>query len=105
GSFRPDGAAGLLMDGTKEGLPFIPKFPYLAVPYAGYEHSHDPEPGRMLRTRSASSAATLLGARFGSGGDSRGARATTKTHQWCGGGQEPRYGWTPRVMISWPGTA
>src|SRR5437870_9563849 len=49
----------------------------------------------MLRTRSASGAATLLGARFGSGGDSRGARATTKTHQWYGGGQEPRCGWTP----------
>src|SRR5437879_2642620 len=41
-SFTPDGAAGLLMDGTKEDLPFIPKFPYLAVPYEGYEHSHDP---------------------------------------------------------------
>src|SRR5207247_312304 len=34
-SFTPDGAAGLLMDGTKEDLPFIPKFPYLAVPYEG----------------------------------------------------------------------
>ena len=41
-SFTPDAAAGLLMDGTKEDLPFIPKFPYLAVPYEGYEHSHDP---------------------------------------------------------------
>src|SRR2546422_421117 len=41
-SFTPDSAAGLLMDGTKEDLPFIPKFPYLAVPYEGYEHSHDP---------------------------------------------------------------
>src|SRR5438128_1799930 len=41
-SFTPDGAAGLLMDGTKEDLPFIPNFPYLAVPYEGYEHSHDP---------------------------------------------------------------
>src|SRR3989454_176488 len=41
-SFTPDGAAALLMDGTKEDLPFIPKFPYLAVPYEGYEHSHDP---------------------------------------------------------------
>src|SRR6266568_1798451 len=27
-SFTPDAAAGLLMDGTKEDLPFIPKFPY-----------------------------------------------------------------------------
>jgi len=41
-SFTPDAAAGLLMDGTKEDLPFISKFPYLAVPYEGYEHSHDP---------------------------------------------------------------
>jgi len=40
-SFTPDAAAGLMMDGTKEDLPFIPKFPYLAVPYEGYEHSHD----------------------------------------------------------------
>ena len=42
GSFTPDGAASLLMDGTKEDLPFVAKFPYLAVPYEGYEHSHDP---------------------------------------------------------------
>jgi len=41
-SFTPDAAAGLLMDGTKEDLPFISKFPYLAVPYEGYEHAHDP---------------------------------------------------------------
>src|SRR5256884_1428658 len=41
-SFTPDGAAGLLMAGAKEDLPFIPKIPYLAVPYEGYEHSHDP---------------------------------------------------------------
>ena len=42
-SFTPDGAAGLLMDGTKEDLPFIPTFPYLALPYEGFEHEHDPE--------------------------------------------------------------
>jgi hypothetical protein len=41
-TFTPDGAAGLLMDGTKEDLPFLPTFPYLAVPYEGYEHAHDP---------------------------------------------------------------
>jgi len=41
-NFTPDGAAGLLMDGTKEDLPFLPAFPYLAVPYEGYEHKHDP---------------------------------------------------------------
>src|SRR5437870_698907 len=41
-SFTPDGAASLLMDGTKEDLPFVARFPYLAVPYQGYEHSHDP---------------------------------------------------------------
>jgi hypothetical protein len=40
-SFTPDGAAGLLMDGTKEDLPFLPSFPYLALPYEGFEHSHD----------------------------------------------------------------
>src|SRR5437667_203161 len=40
-NFTPDGAAGLLMDGTKEDLPFLPTFPYLAVPYEGYEHKHD----------------------------------------------------------------
>ncbi len=41
-NFTPDGAAGLLMDGTKEDLPFLSTFPYLAVPYEGYEHRHDP---------------------------------------------------------------
>ena len=41
-TFTPDGAAGLLMDGTKEDLPFLASFPYLAVPYEGYEHKHDP---------------------------------------------------------------
>jgi len=39
--FVPDGAAGLLTDGTKEDLPFLTSFPYLATPYEGYEHSHD----------------------------------------------------------------
>src|SRR2546427_442380 len=42
-TFNPDGAAGLLMDGTKEDLPFLPTFPYLALPYEGFEHEHDPE--------------------------------------------------------------
>src|SRR6266487_26558 len=40
-AFTPDGAAALLMDGTKEDLPFLASFPYLATPYEGYEHSHD----------------------------------------------------------------
>ena len=40
-TFTPDAAAGLLMDGTKEDLPFLPTFPYLATPYEGFEHSHD----------------------------------------------------------------
>ena len=40
-TFTPDAAAGLLMDGTKEDLPFRPTFPYLATPYEGFEHSHD----------------------------------------------------------------
>src|SRR5439155_321182 len=40
-TFTPDGAAGLLMDGTKEDLPFLSTFPYLATPYEGFEHSHD----------------------------------------------------------------
>ncbi len=40
-SFTPDGAAGLLTDGTKEDLPFLTSFPYLATPYEGYEHFHD----------------------------------------------------------------
>jgi len=42
-TFTPDGAAGLLLDGTKEDLPFLPTFPYLALPYEGFEHEHDPE--------------------------------------------------------------
>jgi len=32
------------MDGTKEDLPFLPTFPYLARPHEGgerFEHSHD----------------------------------------------------------------
>jgi hypothetical protein len=41
-TFTPDGAAGLLMDGTKEDLPFLATFPYLATPYEGFEHFHDP---------------------------------------------------------------
>lgn len=41
-SFTPDDAAGrLMMDGTKEDLPFLPGFPYLTMPYEGFEHSHD----------------------------------------------------------------
>src|SRR5438552_2423007 len=40
-TFTPDAAAGLLMDGTKEDLPFRSTFPYLATPYEGFEHSHD----------------------------------------------------------------
>jgi len=40
-SFTPDAAAGLLMYGTKEDLPFLPTFPYRATPYERFEHSHD----------------------------------------------------------------
>ena len=40
-SFTPDAAAGLLMDGTKEDLPFLPTFPNLPTPYERFEHSLD----------------------------------------------------------------
>ncbi len=41
--FTPDAAAVLLTDGTTNDLPYLPTFPYLATPYQGYSHEHDPE--------------------------------------------------------------
>jgi len=40
-SFTPDGAAGLLTDGTTNDVPYLTTFPYLALPHEGYMHSHD----------------------------------------------------------------
>jgi hypothetical protein len=42
-SYTPDGAASLLTDGTTNDQPYLEKFPYLATPYQGYAHLHDPE--------------------------------------------------------------
>lgn len=39
-SFAPDGAAGLLTDGTVNDLPYLDTFPYLAHPHEGFEHTH-----------------------------------------------------------------
>lgn len=43
-SYTPDPAAGLLLDGTTNdpAAPYLSTFPYLAVPYEGYAHEHDP---------------------------------------------------------------
>ncbi len=41
-SYTPDAAAGVLTDGTTNDLPYLPTFPYLATPYQGYSHEHDP---------------------------------------------------------------
>jgi len=40
-SFVPDGAASLLEDGTTNDAAPLPGFPYLGLPFEGYEHSHD----------------------------------------------------------------
>ena len=40
-SYTPDGAAGLLTDGTSNEQPYLGTFPYLAHPHEGFEHSHD----------------------------------------------------------------
>ena len=40
-SFTPDAAAGLLTDGLTPadlGTPYLNSFPYLGVPYDGYDH-------------------------------------------------------------------
>jgi hypothetical protein len=40
-SFKPDPAAGLITDGLTEaspGGPYLTAFPYLGVPYDGYDH-------------------------------------------------------------------
>ncbi len=41
-TYTPDGAAGLLEDGTTNDVPYLDTFPYLAAPHQGYEHEHDP---------------------------------------------------------------
>ncbi len=41
-TYVPDGAAGLLLDGTANDVAFLAGFPYLGHPHEGYEHSHDP---------------------------------------------------------------
>lgn len=39
-TFTPDGAAGALLDGTTNDLPYLSDFPYLATPHQGYSHVH-----------------------------------------------------------------
>jgi len=41
-TFKPDGAASLLTDGTTNPVPYAATFPYLPDPAQGYTHSHDP---------------------------------------------------------------
>ncbi|MBI1884906.1 MAG: DUF4331 domain-containing protein [Chloroflexi bacterium] len=41
GTFTPDGAAGLLTDGTANDVAYLSTFPYLGTPHEGYEHFHD----------------------------------------------------------------
>lgn len=40
-SYAPDGAAGVLTDGTSNDVPPLGAFPYLGHPHAGFEHAHD----------------------------------------------------------------
>jgi hypothetical protein len=40
-SYKPDGAAGVLTDGSTNDVPPLPGFPYLGHPHQGFEHSHD----------------------------------------------------------------
>jgi len=40
-TYTPDGAAGVLTDGTSNDLAYLGAFPYLAHPQEGFEHSHD----------------------------------------------------------------
>lgn len=40
--YTADAAAGLLLDGTTNDVPFLTTFPYLGHPHEGFEHSHDP---------------------------------------------------------------
>ena len=41
-SYTPDGAAGVLTDGTDNDVPPLGVFPYLGHPHQGFEHTHDP---------------------------------------------------------------
>jgi hypothetical protein len=41
--YTADKAAALLTDGTSNDLQYLSTFPYLATPYQGYSHEHDPE--------------------------------------------------------------
>ncbi len=43
-TYIPDAAAALLTDGSANDAPYLPTFPYLATPWEGYQHSHDPSP-------------------------------------------------------------
>ena len=42
--YKPDAAVGLITDGVSDsgpigpGTPYLGKFPYLGVPYDGYDH-------------------------------------------------------------------
>jgi len=40
--YTADGAAGVLTDGTTNDVPYLSKFPYLALPHRGFLHYHDP---------------------------------------------------------------
>jgi hypothetical protein len=40
-TYTPDGAAGLLTDGTTNPLPYLNTFPYLSTPWEGYSRKHD----------------------------------------------------------------
>ncbi len=42
-AFTPDAVVGALQDGTAPDplAPFLSTFPYLGVPYSGYDHAHD----------------------------------------------------------------
>jgi hypothetical protein len=40
-TYKPDGAAALLTDGTSNAEGYLTAFPYLQHPNEGYEHSHD----------------------------------------------------------------
>ena len=40
-SYTPDGAAGVLTDGTANDAPPLAAFPYLGHPFPGFDHAHD----------------------------------------------------------------
>lgn len=41
-TYVPDGAAGVITDGTTNDVPYLSTFPYLALPHQGFLHYHDP---------------------------------------------------------------